>query len=446
MRNPVRGIDRRSPLAKRRGAPGGGGGPARTLYGVTIGALASRNLPMDINGDGQSGDTVLVVAIPNGDALNPSKEQIAAGQRQNGSPALAAGSFGWGASGWDVPPGIASQSVRVGITVSNGGTLSEPVFSTAFTLDSNGPVLTGVSFADNGLGQIAWGLESSENGDRGVAIYAAAATPTPAEIVAGTGQLFGATGSATAATPVSGVITTGAGNFLCFAWARDTFGNVTISAPFTRSVAAPPAVTLTYLDGAARNTAGNLTLDLSGAVAGKRVRIYVQTLAQQANNHLTALTVQGQSAVMLRQTIGGMPVECWEVILAANGSAAAVLVPTRASSFTSWAAYAVMIEGTINSDVFVTATRTDSNPVTASIDTPNNGVLIGCGGGESEVPNQPWTGLTLIEELAGAGATGRRSSIAAANVMAQTGRVVSLETTPGSTANVVSSLLLNAIG
>lgn len=225
MRNPVRGIDRRSPLAKRRGAPAAS---ARTIFSVTVGALTSFNLPLNVASNGVAGEPAKLVLLPE---LAPESSPTQANVGTDGAddPATAFLLTTVGATAISIPAGIALADFKLGVIINNGA-LSNIVFSDPFPVDTVLPTVPAATFGDGGGAAMSTSITidkaTTTNGLRR-SVWAAGTNPSNAAIKSGTGTGIVLTSTATAAagTPVTGNLATGAGTFQVTVYAQDAFGN-----------------------------------------------------------------------------------------------------------------------------------------------------------------------------------------------------------------------------
>lgn len=203
----------------------GGGGIARTIDSVVVGALSSFSLPVTITADGEVGDTVYWVLLPSA-ATAPNDDEVVAGTAAGGGAATDNGSFAWGTSSATLVSGIARANYRLYVVIRNGTTNSNVgTPASAFEVDTTSSILTSESFTDGGAEDVDWAFTSNENVNYRVSLWADGSTPSAAEIESGTGSIATVTGSADASVAETGTLASGDGTFVPTIWVQDIYGN-----------------------------------------------------------------------------------------------------------------------------------------------------------------------------------------------------------------------------
>ena len=114
-----------------------------------------------------------------------------------------------------------------------GGGDADVAVSASFALDSTATVISPSAFVTgSGSGEVDWSFTPDEAGAYRVSIYADGATPSNADIAAGTGAVATVTGSGIAATGESGTLTGAASTaYDGYIYYLDSFGNDVIVGP-----------------------------------------------------------------------------------------------------------------------------------------------------------------------------------------------------------------------
>ncbi len=220
---------------------GASGGTAYTLTSVSVGAFSAGAYPITLVGAVPDGVPVEWVLYSGTDPTTAAQVDAASWA---GATVVASGTFPWATTPAPItlPGGIARANYKlVCITNSSGVLSTNVVISAPFEVDTVNPVLSSVSFTDNGSAQVAWSFTPSEasptNGFR-VSLWPSGTNPSAAAIESGAGASFTVTGTSDGIGADTGTLSSGAGTFQPTIWFSDIYGNETTATYSNVTVAA----------------------------------------------------------------------------------------------------------------------------------------------------------------------------------------------------------------
>jgi hypothetical protein len=405
------GLSNPTPALSRKPNPGtgeggGGGGPARVLDSLSLSPYTGGVHTFTLVGNAVNGETTKV-RFYSGSAPT-TKEQVDAGTWP-GATVVQASSFLWAdpADPIAAVDGIPRGMYRATAVVNNGE-ISNFVISNEVEIDTLDTSLNTVSFAGNTTGGINYAFtpnEASKASGVRVSAWAAGTDPSETAIKLGTGAIDFDLGTGVAATPFTGTLQTGAGEFQVGVYYLDEYDNeLFYLMPGTVNVAVPTGPTLSLVTSQAGTTnTGTKTGDLTGVLNGDTLVIAVATVGGLPTNTITSMTVQGFTATYRGRTPTdrGLNAEIWSVVMGADGTAGATIQINRATANNNQMAV-FKVNGTVTNWVVASDGQNNSTAsLSEGIATTAYGMLLACGTCDDGPRTPAWTGATQVLELVG---------------------------------------------
>lgn len=292
-----------------QGVEGPGGpppSPPATISLVTVGMFSGGTLPVTIvSASASAGDGVYWVLEPSGSSA-PTATEVRLGQASGGGAPIASGDNVWpGPFSVSLGSGLARGDYILHVVIDNGA-LSNVGVSTAFLVDTVAPVLSAPGTSDVAGTTATLGVTTNDTiGTLYAGVWPTAATPTAAEIIAGTGAIF----HDSAAPPVAGANTFAATGLTAStayrAWFAhvDDFGNTDTDAgaEFTTVGSSSYAnfIAGSLADTAyASTTSGDHTVDLTGYNGTDDILVLIPFSGARTSGGdfaVASLTLNGQS-------------------------------------------------------------------------------------------------------------------------------------------------------
>ncbi len=192
--------------------------------------------------------------------------------------------------------------------------------------------------------------------------------------------------------------------------------------------AAPALATRTYLgeahNGSALTTYTFSSVGLGTAAADRKIVVGVTGIGQNNNFYVTSVTVGGVGATLVKATMNAdRPAELWIAPVPGGTSGDIVVTFTGGQSACGIGMWALYGAGGIHATAGSTA-----DPMSAGIDCPANGVVIGIGTDMNEY-TFTWTGPTedFEDHVRGSGYNGTFTGASAQYATTQTGLTVTCD-------------------